>query len=99
MRFLFFIAGAALLAVTLFSADDWKLPSGEPQLKRGPGAEVAVGNCVICHSADYISMQPSMDAAGWKAIVVKMREKYGAPLPPEQVEPVVNYLVSQYGKK
>jgi mono/diheme cytochrome c family protein len=86
------------LAVTC-AAEEWTLPAGEPQFRSGPGAELAIGNCVICHSADYVSMQPPLEAAGWKAIVQKMREKYGAPLPEAQVDAVVKYLAAAYGKK
>ena len=99
MKALFLIPMFFLTAGGPFAAEDWKLPAGEPQFKRGPGAELAAGNCVICHSADYVSTQPPMNAAGWTAIVQKMREKYGAPLPPAQVEEVVKYLVANYGKK
>jgi hypothetical protein len=95
-----------LFAVTLliteamsFSAEDWKLPAGEPQFRRGPGVELAVANCILCHSSDYVSMQPPLDAAGWTAIVQKMREKYGAPLPTDKVDDVVKYLAGVYGKK
>ena len=99
MKTLFFVPLSLISAGCLLAAEEWKLPAGEPQFKRGPGAELAVGNCVICHSADYVSMQPPLNAAGWAAIVQKMREKYGAPLPPAQVEEVVRYLVANYGKK
>jgi mono/diheme cytochrome c family protein len=92
--------GSLVIASTpVFSADDWKLPSGEPQFRRGPGAELAIGNCAVCHSSDYLSMQPPLNAAGWSAIVQKMREKYGAPLPADKVDDVVRYLVTAYGKK
>jgi mono/diheme cytochrome c family protein len=93
-----FLIIAFAVSLSLCAAEDWKLPAGEPQFKRAAGAELAIGNCLICHSADYISMQPPLDAAGWTAIVTKMREKYGAPLPPENIAPIVNYLVTNYGK-
>lgn len=92
-------AFSVLVPAALFAAEEWQLPAGEPQFRPGPGAEIAIGNCVICHSPDYISMQPPLDAAGWKTIVLKMREKYGAPLPEQQVDTVVKYLAAAYGKK
>ena len=90
-----------MLAVTgaVFSAEEWKLPANEPQFKRGRGMELVVGNCILCHSPDYVSMQPPLDNTGWTAIVKKMREKYGAPLPEDKVDEVVKYLVENYGKK
>ena len=90
---------ALIIAATVLAADDWKLPPGEPQLKPGPGVELALGNCMICHSADYLSMQPPLDLVAWTAIVVKMREKYAAPLPPDKVDALAKYLASAYGTK
>lgn len=96
-RLLLLPIAALIVGATISAADDWKLPPGEPQFKRGPGAELAMGNCIICHSTDYVSMQPSLDLAGWTAIVVKMREKYGAPLPQDKVDAVAKYLTAAYG--
>jgi len=76
----------------------WKLPAETARLKPGPGVEFATANCLLCHSADYISMQPPLDRAGWQATVQKMREKYGAPLPADKVDAVAEYLAGQYGK-
>jgi mono/diheme cytochrome c family protein len=84
---------------TLVNAEDWKLPADEPKLKLAPGSELVSANCQICHSADYISTQPPMNRASWAAAVQKMREKYGAPLPPDRVEAVVEYLAANYGKR
>ena len=94
----FFLLSLAGFLSTTCAEEEWKLPPGEPQFKRAPGAELAIGSCVICHSADYVSMQPPLNAAGWTAIVQKMREKYGAPLPADKVDEVVKYLVATYGK-
>lgn len=99
MQRVLIVFGLAIGASGMRAAEAWKLPLDEPQFRKGPGAEIAVGNCVICHSADYVSMQPPLDSGGWTAIVQKMREKYGAPLPAQQVDTVVNYLVTAYGKK
>ena len=37
------------------------------------------------------------DVAAWTATVTKMKEKYGAPLPPEALTNVIDYLVKTYG--
>jgi len=81
------------------AADAWKLPADQPKLRSGRDAEIATANCLLCHSADYISTQPPLTRAVWLATVSKMREKYGAPLPTNQVERVVEYLTTTYGKK
>lgn len=73
------------------------LPPETARLKAGPGSEMASGLCVLCHSADYISTQPRLSKTGWTAIVNKMREKYGAPLPAESVAAVADYLTRSYG--
>jgi mono/diheme cytochrome c family protein len=95
------VVGFGIVAslVAVFAADVWELPLNEPQLKRGPGADVVAANCQVCHSADYISTQPPMTRAAWSATVQKMREKYGAPLATNQVDTIIQYLVSTYGKK
>src|SRR5882762_10565285 len=63
------------------------LPPETNKFKPGPGSEIAVSQCVICHSADYVSTQPPMARALWKAGVQKMQKVYGAPIPEAQVEP------------
>lgn len=87
-----------LLLTTSRAADrGWKLPGESASFAPGPGMELAFGLCVLCHSADYISTQPPMNRVAWTATVTKMKEKYGAPISPEQLEPLVNYLVKTYG--
>lgn len=98
-RNLFGIALAAALMTASIIASDWRLPVDEPKLKSAPGFELVAANCQICHSADYISTQPPLSRPAWTATVQKMREKYGAPLPPDRVEAIVDYLAANYGKK
>lgn len=73
------------------------LPAETATLKPGPGAELAVASCLLCHSAEYISTQPVMPRAFWKASVDKMRVKFGAPITDEQMERLADYLVLAYG--
>ena len=89
----------SILIPIVFAADDWELPLDQPQLKPGPGMEVVATNCQICHSSDYISTQPPLTRTTWSATVQKMREKYGAQLPTNQVEQIIDYLAATYGKK
>jgi mono/diheme cytochrome c family protein len=77
---------------------NWKLPPETARFKPGPGVELAVASCSLCHSADYISTQPPLDRAGWQASVIKMREKYGAPIGTNQIDAIVTYLAAQYGR-
>src|SRR5690349_16303892 len=73
------------------------LPAETGVFKPGPGSEVANGQCLPCHSVDYVTMQPPMPRAFWAASVKKMREKFGAEIPEDQAELLVNYLVRNYG--
>lgn len=77
----------------------FELPKETATFKPGPGADIAKNQCLICHSAEYISTQPRLPRAFWEANVAKMRDKYGALLPKEQAPALVDYLVQTYGKQ
>jgi hypothetical protein len=86
------IGGAAVAAVVKLD-----LPGEVTGFKQGPGAELA-GQCLICHSADYVIMQPrDKPLAFWKAEVEKMKKVYGAPIADDQIEPLSQYLARNYG--
>jgi cytochrome c5 len=76
-----------------------ELPRVEEKLPEGPGREVVMSACVLCHSTRYITMQPAMGREVWVASVDKMRKVFGAPVTNEQAEVVVDYLVAIRGKK
>lgn len=82
-----------------FAADDWKLPVETPALKQSPGAERVAGNCLLCHSTDYVATQPPLSRAQWTAIVEKMRGKFGATIPSNQVPDILDYLTRNYGRE
>lgn len=79
--------------------DAWVLPVGEPVPPEGEAAEPLRRHCALCHSFDYIATQPRLSRTGWAASVEKMRSKYGAPIPTNQVPALVNYLVTNHGKE
>src|SRR5207247_1495513 len=91
------VAGSFVTVLVLHAAEKLSLPPEIAAFKNGPGVEIALAQCVLCHSADYVSTQPRLPRASWKASVQKMREKYGAPLPENQVEPLTDYLFRTYG--
>jgi sulfite dehydrogenase len=74
-----------------------RLPSETGAFKQDAGAEIANGQCLICHSVEYVTMQPPFGRAFWKGSVQKMQQKYGAPIPDAQVESLVDYLTRNYG--
>src|SRR5881227_3038785 len=88
-----FVIAMAGQAVAL----DIQLPAETGVFKQDLGAELANGQCLTCHSVEYVVIQPPMQRAFWKAEVVKMQQKYGAQIPDAQVEPVVDYLTKNYG--
>jgi mono/diheme cytochrome c family protein len=76
-----------------------ELPPETATLKPGPGADLASSQCLICHSADYVSTQPrDKPLAFWKAEVQKMKKVYGAPIADEQIDAVAEYLTRTYGQ-
>lgn len=74
-----------------------KLPPETASFKPVPGSEIANGQCLTCHSVEYVTMQPPLPPAFWAATVKKMQQTYGAPIPADQVAPLVEYLARNYG--
>lgn len=76
-----------------------QFPAETAQLKPGPGLEAVRNNCMTCHSVDYIYMQPPLTREQWLGEVTKMKKAMGAPIPDGEVDTIVQYLMSQNGKK
>ena len=89
--------GIVFAGLARTAALDIKLPPETLAFKQDVGAEIANGQCLTCHSVEYVVIQPPMQRAFWKAEVVKMQQKYGAQIPDNQVEAVVDYLTKNYG--
>ncbi|HEX4646226.1 MAG TPA: c-type cytochrome, partial [Verrucomicrobiae bacterium] len=53
--------------------------------------------CLTCHSVEYVLTQPPLSQTFWASSVKKMREKFGASIPEDQIEPLVKYLTENYG--
>lgn len=86
------VAGVALARPVTYD-----LPEETAVLKPGPGIEAAQNNCVSCHSADYIAMQPPKKGkAFWDSEVTKMIKVYGAPIPESDVKAIGDYLAQTY---
>jgi len=83
-----------LLAATLASAAD----EGDVKLADGPGKELVLVSCAMCHSLDYIPMNsPFPNAALWDAEVTKMIKAYGAPIDDADAKAIKDYLTKNYG--
>lgn len=96
---------AALLCVATASSAATKtiqLPPDSAQLKPStlPGYVKAQGNCVACHSAEYMLYQPPTAARPyWEAMVKRMKAVFKAPINDADMPEIVDYLVKTYGNE
>jgi sulfite dehydrogenase len=74
-----------------------RLPIEVAAFKQDVGAQIANAQCLICHSVEYVTIQPPLPKSFWKGSIQKMQQKYGATIPEEQVEPLADYLTRNYG--
>ncbi|MDB6021863.1 MAG: putative sulfite:cytochrome c oxidoreductase (Subunit b) protein [Pedosphaera sp.] len=88
----------AFCLVVRAAEKSFTLPPETASLKPGPGVDLA-SQCLICHSADYIGTQPRLTRTVWKAEVIKMQQKYGAPIATNTVDRIVDYLTTNYGQE
>ncbi len=73
------------------------LPNVPVQLKEGEGRAKTETYCNVCHSTDYITMQPRFSKAQWTATVTKMIKVMGAPITEEDAKTIIDYLTANYG--
>jgi sulfite dehydrogenase len=63
-----------------------------------PGYQLVQRNCIGCHSAHYVQMQPpALARAYWENTVKRMKKPFGAQFPDEDVAAMADYLVKTYG--
>lgn len=68
------------------------LPDSDRTFPPGPGSDAVTNNCLACHSAGMVLNQPMLSKAAWAAEVNKMITAYKAPVAPEDVGAIVDYL-------
>ena len=73
------------------------LPDSDKMFPGGPGADAINNNCLACHSADMVLNQPALSKQAWATEVNKMINNYKAPIAPEDVGAIVNYLTALKG--
>jgi hypothetical protein len=83
-------------ASTDASYDAGEYPLYYPELAPGDGKEAVETYCELCHSPRYITMQPPLPAQAWAAEVNKMRKTYGAAIPDDDAQRIIQYLGSHY---
>jgi len=81
--------GAEIVTITL--------PPETGTFKNAPGITLVNGQCLTCHSVEYVQMQPPLSLKAWTAEVVKMQQKYGAPVPTNAIPDIAAYLAVNYG--
>lgn len=73
------------------------LPQYTPAIADGPNKATYQKNCLTCHTARYVSMQPHFSKTVWQNEVKKMVDAYGAPIPEADQALIVEYLVAVKG--
>lgn len=98
-----FLLGSLAAALALGCS---KAPPPEPVQARAipdvvlpdaPGKDKVESSCVACHTTRYVTEQPPLRRATWQAEVDKMRTTFGAPVAPDDVPAIVDYLVAVRG--
>lgn len=99
MKIILIIIISFIVAIGFAYAQEKQLtvPLVKTELAGGEGKEKAETLCNICHSVDYITMQPKSSKAVWAGSVTKMRKVFGAPISDEDAEIITNYLAANYG--
>ena len=75
------------------------LPDSDRMFPAGQGSDAINNNCLACHSAGMVLNQPALSKQAWTAEVNKMINNYKAPIDPEDVGTIVEYLTALKGAK
>jgi cytochrome c5 len=74
-----------------------KLPDYAGEVPKGPNMQVYESNCLLCHGARYVTIQPPFSRETWQKEVKKMVDAYGAKIPEADQSKIVDYLVAVRG--
>ncbi|MFG5119604.1 cytochrome c [Methylorubrum sp. SB2] len=90
--------GAALAAPKSYEVPEPTATLRAPKAgTHAEGFEAAQTNCLVCHSVDYIAMQPpGKGVAFWESEVTKMVKVYHAPIDEAQTKAIAAYLAETY---
>ncbi len=70
------------------------LPDDPLDLPAGPGRQAVVENCTACPSPSPMLQQPRISADKWESIAQKMIAIYKAPVDPDAIPQIVEYMVT-----
>jgi hypothetical protein len=99
------LLGAVSISFAAHAATPFELKSVKIELPdsdkmfEGPGSDAINNNCLACHSAGMVLNQPALSKQAWTAEVNKMINNYKAPVAPEDVGAIVEYLANVKGVK
>ena len=86
-------------AITTLKSLKLDVPTSDTMFPAGPGSDAINNNCLACHSAGMVLNQPALSKQAWTAEVNKMINNYKAPVAPEDVGAIVEYLANVKGAK
>ena len=102
MKGLAFVVAIGASAIAAYARPvAYELPEETAPYRPGPGVELAEANCLGCHSADYVEMQPRGSGFGrefWRGTVTKMVNVYHAPIAADDVDRIADYLATAYAE-
>ncbi len=97
------VAGSLALALALAGACGVLRAAGGEEtvhLRDGPGRDLTIGRCILCHSLEYIpSNAPAMNRAAWQKTIQKMKDRFGAPITDDEAKQILDYLDGSYSGK
>ena len=76
--------------------DAGQYPIYYPELAAGDGKDDVENNCELCHSPRFITMQPPLSPQAWSDEVNKMRKTFGASIPDDTAQKIIQYLGTHY---
>jgi PBP1b-binding outer membrane lipoprotein LpoB len=92
--FALLLAGCDSTPQVTFADAAITLPDDQLDLPPGPGRQAAIENCTACHSPSTMLQQPQISREKWQSIVGKMVEVYKAPVDPQAIPAIVDYMVT-----
>lgn len=87
------LAAALALVAGAAASRPLRAAAQNPPIPQTPGWELVM-RCVICHSVE-IAVQQRFGPQGWSDTLDRMI-KYGAPIPPEDKQQLLAYLLRHY---
>lgn len=84
-------------SATLSDVHQITLPHDDPEFPPGPGRELFLSRCTVCHTLRYITMQPNFPEKVWAKETAKMINTFGAHISGEEARQITKYLATIKG--